>query len=139
MKSSAPSSMLSRQMIINVLQDHGPLTMREIAAELQIDIDRVRCFIGSIRQKKDVIYIHSWRRDTDGGRLYPRALWAVGNLPDAPKPKKLGHLEYNRRARERRKTLVASVFHIHLKHENKQSRLSLSKTFQTPDLHLGQG
>lgn len=127
-------------MIVDLLTEFGPMTMREIADQLKTDVDRIRCFIGSVRQKKPgVIYIHSYRRDEDGGRLYPRALWAAGNRPDAKRPPKLGHQEYNRRARLKKKTVVASIFHFHLRHENNQAKLNLSKTFNASEVHLGQG
>ena len=129
---------ISRQQIVDLLIELGPMTMREIAAELKIDLDRIRSFVGSTRQKKPgVIYIHSYRRDEELGRLYPRAVWAAGNLPDAKRPPKLGHPEYNRRARKKRKQAVASIFHLHLKYENNQAKLNLSKTFNAPDVYLG--
>lgn len=129
---------ISRQQIVDLLIELGPMTMREIAAELKIDLDRIRSFVGSTRQKKPgVIYIHSYRRDEELGRLYPRAVWAAGNLPDAKRPPKLGHPEYNRRARKKRKQAVASIFHLHLKYENNQAKLNLSKTFNAPDVHMG--
>lgn len=122
---------------MDLLKELGPMTMREIADQLRIDLDRIRSFIGSTRQKKPgVIYIQSYRRDEDGGRLYPRAVWAAGNLPDAKRPPKLGHPEYNRRARKKKK--VASIFHLHLKHENNQAKLNLSKTFNASAVHMGQ-
>lgn len=128
---------ISRQQIVDLLKELGPMTMREIADQLRIDLDRIRSFIGSTRQKKPgVIYIQSYRRDEDGGRLYPRALWAAGNLPDAKRPPKLGHPEYNRRARKKKK--VASIFHLHLKYENNQAKLNLSKTFNASAVHMGQ-
>ena len=131
---------ISRQKIIDLLTELGPMTMREIADQLKTDINQVRCFIGSVRQKKPgVIYIQSYRRDEDGGRLYPRALWAAGNLPDAKRPPKLGHPEYNRRARLKKKKAVASIFHLHLKYENNQTKLNLSKTFNATEVHMGQG
>lgn len=131
---------ISRQKIVDILTELGPMTMREIADQLKTDLDRIRSFIGSTRQKKPgVIYIQSYRRDEDGGRLYPRAVWAAGNRPDAKKPPKLGHPEYNRRARKKRKKAVASIFHLHLKYEKNQAKLNLSKTFNASEVHLGQG
>lgn len=116
------------------------MTMREIADQLKTDIDHIRCFIGSVRQKKPgVIYIHSYRRDEDGGRLYPRALWAAGNLPDAKRLPRLEKKETSRRARLKRKKAVASIFHLHIKYENNQAKLNLSKTFNASEVHMGQG
>lgn len=115
------------------------MTMREIADQLKTDVDTIRHFLGALRCKRPgVIYIHSYRRDEDGGRLYPRALWAAGNLPDAKRLPRLDKKETSRRARLKRKKLVASVFHLSLINENKQSKLNLSKTFNASAVHMGQ-
>lgn len=116
------------------------MTMREIADQLKTNIDRIRNFIGSVRAKKPgVIYIQSYRRDEDGGRLYPRAVWAAGNRPDAKRLPRLDKKETSRRARLKRKKLVASVFHLPLIYENKRTKLNRSKSFDATEVHLGQG
>lgn len=116
------------------------MTMREIADQLKTDVDTIRHFLGALRCKRPgVIYIQSYRRDEDGGRLYPRALWAAGNLPDAKRLPRLEKKETSRRARLKRKKAVASIFHLHLKYENKQTKLNLSKTFNATEVHMGQG
>jgi len=128
-----------RQKIVDLLIEFGPMTMREIADQLKTDVDTIRHFLGALRCKRPgVIYIHSYRRDEDGGRLYPRALWAAGNLPDAKRLPRLDKKETSRRARLKRKKLVASVFHLPLINENKQSKLNLSKTFNASEVHMGQ-
>lgn len=105
--------MTYRQQILDLLAEHGPMTMRELADDIGIGADLLRCYVGSLRQRRPgVIYIHSYRRDEDGGRLYPRALWALGNKPDATRPPKLTHTEYNKRARAKARARVASVFHL---------------------------
>lgn len=105
--------MTYRQRILDLLAEHGPMTLRELAHDIGISADLLRCYVGSLRQRRPgVIYIDSYRRDEDGGRLYPRALYALGNKPDAKRPKKLTQSEYNRRAREKAKVRVASVFHL---------------------------
>lgn len=122
-----------KQSIIQILTDLGPLTMREIADQLGQDIDTIRQSIGSLRNRTPgIIHIHSYRRDTDGGRLYPRALWAVGNKADAKRPPKLCRSEYNRRARVKRKSFLPSIFHIGLVNESLSARLQLNKTFTLP-------
>lgn len=111
-----------RQKIISLLEAQGPMTQREIAEELGIHIDTLRGYIGSLRQRRPgVLYVHSYRRDEDGGRLYPRALWAVGDKPDAKRPPKLSKQVYNKRGKDRMKSRVASVFH--LAYVNKTNRV----------------
>lgn len=103
-----------RQRIMELLEE-GPMTMRELAEAIGVEPDVVKGYIGSLRQRTPgVLYIHSYRRDEDGGRLYPRALWALGNSPDAKRPKPLPRSEYNRRGKAKMKTRVASIFHVAL-------------------------
>ena len=91
------------------------MTVRELAEAVRAEPEIIKGYIGSLRQRRPgVLYIHGYRRDEDGGRLYPRALWALGNLPDAKRPKPLPRKEYNRRGKAKMKTRVASVFHIAL-------------------------
>lgn len=124
---SQPQSM--RQKILHSLSD-GPLTMREIADQIGSDIDSVRCAIGSLRNRNPrILHIHSYRRDTDGGRLYPRAVWALGAGKDAKRPPKLTSSEYNKRAKTKRRVCLASIFHIGLVNDSVSSRLRLSKSF----------
>lgn len=102
------------------------MTQREIAEELGLDPDLLRGYMGSLRQKRPgVLYIHSYRRDEDGGRLYPRALWAVGNRPDAKRPKPLPKSVYNKRGKDKMRKRVASVFHLGLVNKPNKVKASL--------------
>lgn len=102
-----------RQQIIQLLSVEGPMTQREIAEALGLDHDTLRGYIGALRQKRPgVLYVHSYRRDEDGGRLYPRALWAVGNRRDAKRLEPLPKSVYNKRGKDKMKTRVASIFHL---------------------------
>lgn len=94
-----------------LLAEHGPMTAREIAAELGVSPEYVRGSLGRAKADKQ-IHIKAWRRDEDGGRLYPRAIWAAGDGRDAPKPPKLTKLDYNRRHRQRKARAVSSVWQL---------------------------
>lgn len=120
-----------RQQIIDLLTELGPLTQREIADQLGMDIDDVRGYIGSLRQRRPgVLYVHSYRRDADGGRLYPRALWAAGDQPDAPRIRRLSKSEYNRRGKLAMKRRIASVFHLGMVNTNNAAKRSFNDSFK---------
>lgn len=105
--------MSKRQQIIKLLQEFGPMTQREIADQLDMGVDLVRGYIGALRQRKPgVLYIHSYRRDEDGGRLYPRALWAAGRRKDAERLPRLTKPEYNKRGKDKMRRRPASIFHV---------------------------
>lgn len=119
-----------RQKILDLLTTYGPMTQREIAYELKLDMEYVRGYIGAIRQKKPrVLYVHSYRRDEDGGRLYPRALWAVGDKPDAKRLPRLSKTQYNKRGKAKMKHQVASIFHTAFVNKNNTKKLSVSRSF----------
>lgn len=89
------------------------MTAREIAEELGLKhITQVSAALGPFRGT--LVRVGGWRRDEDGGRLYPRALYAAGPGVDAPKPEKLPRSEYNRRARHKLRSQVASVWELGL-------------------------
>jgi len=84
-----------RSKILTLLQELGPMTARELAEQLKIKhVNQIAAAI----QGSDNFHISGYRRDEDGGRLYPRALYAYGPGKDANKPPKLSKQEYNRRA-----------------------------------------
>jgi hypothetical protein len=127
-----------RQQIIDLLTASGPMTQREMAEELGLDVDLLRGYIGALRQRRPgVLYVHSYRRDEDGGRLYPRALWAVGDKPDAKRIKPLPKAVYNKRGKDKMKTRVASVFHLGVVNKTNQLKAKLLRdaTDVENDLH----
>jgi len=106
-KAQASASIRSR--ILSLLKENGPLTAREIAAELKLSyINQVTAALGDCPD----FHIYSYRRDEDGGRLYPRALYAYGPGKNAPKPKPLTKVEYNKRNKAKMKRTVTSVWDL---------------------------
>jgi len=104
--------MSRRIRILALLKEHGPMTAREIAEELDIpDVCAVRAALAYIPGggPKDY-HIAGYRRDNDGGRLYPRALYAAGPGEDAKKLKPLSSAECQRRWKKVRVHKAASVF-----------------------------
>ncbi len=95
--------------IRGVLECCGPLTMREVAEFFPgTDYRRVSCFLTAMRLTvvHKQVYIQSWTMEGIG-RPYPRAIYALGNKPDARKPPPMNNAERQRRARARLKPPVA--------------------------------
>ena len=109
--------------IEDLLRYHGQLTSAEICAEL----DATRSLGGAIltRMNKELrrtpkrIYKVRYIYEHEGQRRYPRAVYALGDLPDAKKPKS-NVLANSKRWRDRSKKRVASVFHLGLTREQKK-------------------
>jgi hypothetical protein len=100
--------------IRGVLECCGPLTMREVAQFFPDFNHRlVASFLSAMRATSvKHIYIQSWTMD-GSGRRYPRPVYALGNKPDARKPKRLSQAERCREYRRRMKppaNVANSVF-----------------------------
>lgn len=100
------------------------MTAREIAEEVGIGVNEVTAYLRrKYVNQRDDWHICGWRRDEMGGiRLYPRALYAAGPGVNAPRPKPLGRQAYNRRAKEKMKRRVASVFQLGVFYEKRFKR-----------------
>lgn len=87
------------------------MTARELASELGIDVNFARSKL-DVLKKQGRAHICSYRRDEDGGRLYPRALWKAGPRRGHPpeKPAPLTDSDYCRRYRARQVRRVTSVW-----------------------------
>lgn len=106
-KVQASASIRSR--VLSLIKENGPMSAREIAQELKLDTpNRVPA---ALHGSKDY-HIYSYRRDDDGGRLYPRALYAYGPGRNAPKPKPLTRVDYNKRSKAKMKHTVTSVWDL---------------------------
>ena len=91
--------------IRGVLECCGPLTMREAASFFpDVDYRRISCFLTAMRLTvvHKQVYIQSWTMDGIG-RRYPRPVYALGNKPDARKPKHITASERGRKYRARMK------------------------------------
>lgn len=86
------------------------MTAREVAEDLGIEVDHARAAIS--RMHGSTLRICAYRRDTDGGRLYPRPVYAMEAGVDAKPPRRLSRTEYNRRYRARTRGMVNSVFNL---------------------------
>lgn len=81
----------ARYRIMAHLRDIGPATKAQLAVELGLITDSTSSILsymhkGTKRLPK-CIYIKSWENYQDGKKNYPRAVYALGQAKDAPKPK----------------------------------------------------
>ena len=101
--------------IRDVLHICGPLTMREVAQFFpDVHYRQVSSFLTAMRLTvvTKQIHIQSWTME-GFGRRYPRPVYALGNKPDARKPKRLSQAERCREYRRRMKppaNVANSVF-----------------------------
>lgn len=100
--------------IRDILRHCGPLTMRDIAQFYPgVDYHDVAKYIAAMRTcvVTKQLYIQSWTME-GYGRRYPRPVYALGDKPDARKPKPVSASERAKQYRQRRKVPQAanSVF-----------------------------
>ena len=105
--------------IRHVLKEFGPMTSSEVHAVLRgtrfCDVSSILSRMRKLAVKQ--VYILKWTYESDaGGRRYPRAVYALGKRPCAPKPAPMPEIQRNRerraRARVRRqeaKTMITRV------------------------------
>ena len=100
--------------IRDILEQCGPLTMREVAEFFPgVDYHTVSTTLSAMRNTvvTKQVHIKSWTME-GVGRRYPRPIYALGNRRDAPKPKPPSQAERCRLYRQRMKPPKAanSVF-----------------------------
>ena len=88
--------------ITQLLEQYGPMTRNEICNHLDVNRMNISAVISRmIRPGVDTprrLHISGYTHDGEGARRYPRAIYAIGDLPDA---KKLNRQENRRDARKR--------------------------------------
>lgn len=105
------------QLILNALDECGELTAREMCDHIEVDRDNLSTIL--CRMSKELpkvpkrIYVVRYVSDAEGLRKYPRPVYALGNLPDAKKPKSnLKEIRRAYRQRVRMKMTANSVFNL---------------------------
>ena len=104
--------------IIVALSKFGPMTAIEIAFKTGLPSNSINAVLS--RMSTDTpripkrLYICDWQREIPGQRNILRAVYEIGDKPDAKRPKPLTSLESTRnyRARKRARTRTNSVFNI---------------------------
>ena len=107
------------QEVLRMLEEDGPMTRAEICRQLGRAKDDIAAVVTRLHKRSPEagkrVYIKEYVYDMEGERYYPRALYALGDKPDAKKPK-ADQLEVKRRYRERHKLRFTanSVFNLAL-------------------------
>lgn len=115
--------------ILAAITEHGPLTVQELCEEIStvrdVAINSIRAASSELR-RDNLIQVVGYRRDEDGGRLYPRALYGLPQEIPLPAkqtrpPGPLTRTEYGRRYRARAKASANSVFALATKWSDKRA------------------
>ena len=101
--------------IERLLNQHGELSGAEICSELNMTRNQVGAVISRMRKPLPTmpqrIYRVRYIHDHEGQRRYPRAVYALGDLPDAKKP--ISSEKVNRKRYDKNKKMkVSSVFQL---------------------------
>lgn len=101
------------------LEELGPMTRIEICAQLGLDRNLVSAVISRMSRAGALVpkrlYVERYVYDSEHGRHYPRAVYAIGDKPDAKKPKR-DQRAVRKRYRERLRSQMTmnSVFNLGL-------------------------
>lgn len=107
---------------LELLSEFGPMTQAELGDLLGLDRFAASALVNVLRRPLKTVpkrvHIVRWVTDHPGQRSYPRAVYALGEGPDVPRPKrnrKAVKRRYQENLRTRLKT--SSVFRLgaHLK------------------------
>lgn len=103
--------------ILDAVAAYGPMTTREICDLLGLDLVTSGSLVSRLAvARKSVpkrLYIERWILDAEGQKLYPRAVYALGDKPCAKRPKP-SRVEVQRRYRNKlyAKYKANSVFNL---------------------------
>lgn len=101
--------------VLRALKQHHELTRAELCVILGVNRFSGSAVISRMAKKQKTVgkrvYVKYWVHD-DGARTrrYPKAVYALGPWPDAPKPSPKTQAENSRAWREKEKSRVSSVF-----------------------------
>lgn len=96
--------------VLEFIKANGPCTVRDIYAGVDYPENSVRVAVSALKKEYKCIYIKKWVRENDTFCNRALASYAVGDAPDAKKPRPLPRSAYAQRHRERKRLLVNSVF-----------------------------
>ena len=105
--------------ILRMLEEEGPMTRSEICKRLGRPKDEVVSVVSRLNKRTPVagrrIYVREYVYDMEGERTYPRAVYAIGDKPNAKRPVS-DKKEIKRRywARSQLKKKANSVFNLGL-------------------------
>lgn len=102
---------VSHAAVLDVLAAVGPLTSREIAEFFPgSTYENVSAVVSTLRNLATPrVYICAWTRDNGHGKQYLRAVYAVGDKPEARKPRPLNNRERCARRRAKQRPAAAGI------------------------------
>lgn len=106
------------QRILRMLAELGPMTRLEICRELEPNAQNISSLVSALLREQPCnprrVHISGWICEIEGGRRYPRAIYALGDKPDAkrPRPMKRAEIVARYRAALCAKYRANSVFHL---------------------------
>ena len=88
MKSGYGALVLSIELL---LSQNGPMTRSQLEDELEVHKAKISSVLTRMRRKNKAgvkrIYVYKYVYEHEGSRRYPRAVYAIGNRKDNPRPK----------------------------------------------------
>lgn len=101
--------------VYRCLQDEGQATRAEIARSMGRDTEQIGSVLTRMNKPgvklRKRIYVIDWVYDDEGdARRYPRAVYAIGDKDDKPKPRAETAAEHTQRYRDKRKGRASSIF-----------------------------
>lgn len=105
--------------IMRLLDEEGPMTRAEVCKRLGRPKDEIAAVVSRLNKRSPVagrrIYVREYVYDMEGERTYPRAVYAIGDKPNAKRPDS-DKKEIKRRywARSQLKLRANSVFNLGL-------------------------
>ena len=118
--------------VLRMLEEEGPMTRAEICKQLKRDKDDIAAVVTRLHKRSPDagkrVYVKEYVYDMEGERYYPRAVYALGDKPDAKKPI-ADQLAVKRRYWERRKLRFTanSVFNLALTRRQLEERIKRKK------------
>lgn len=101
----------AKKRVLILLEEIGPLASIEIAEHAGWSASYARAAVAYCRRLRPKrIFIEKYIRSEEFGRYYPRAVYALGDVDDAKKPRPLGQSVYNYRHRQNKLKKIGSVF-----------------------------
>lgn len=107
------------QAVLQALRVIGPMTRNELCKEIGITRDRIGEILTRLRRpgkrpvRPRLIHVVDYRYDEEGQKAYPRAIYALGDLPDKPAPRPMsGKMKQRAYWTRKRAQRINSVFAI---------------------------
>jgi hypothetical protein len=128
MKTKAEYGELSTA-VLKALKEYGPMTRAEIEVLIKQSKERISNVVSRLNKQAPrvgkQIHIVRWVHDSEGARPYPRAVYALGDGQDTPKPKPQKRIEIRRRYDEKRRNRYSmnSVFNLALTRDQIRAQL----------------